>query len=105
MMLFYIRYGCSEGHEQLIIEAESFKKADEYAERAAQDIYYSYDCNYPSEEDYELYEEDDLTEDEISDMEYENMLNDIDWTIEPYDEKIEEHVETLKEQGGVPFEV
>ena len=33
------------------------------------------------------------------------MLNDIDWTVEPYDEKNEDHLDTWKEQGGVPFEV
>ena len=56
-MKFYVKYGCSECHETLIVEAESFERADEFAEGAAQDVYYSYDCNYPSEEDYDLYEE------------------------------------------------
>ena len=105
MSLFYIKYGCSECHEQLIVEADSFEKADEYAERAAQDVYYSYDCNYPSDEDYEKYEEDGMTEEEISYMEYHDMMNDIDWVVEPYDEKIEDHVEAMHEQGGIPYEV
>lgn len=99
-MLFYIKYGCSVSHEQLIIDADNFEKADEYAERAAQDVYYSYDCNYPSDEDYE-----DYTEDEISDMSYQDMMNDIDWTVEPYDEKNEDHVDALEEQDGLPFKV
>ena len=83
MSLFYIKYGCSVTHEQLIIEAET-------AERA---------------EDYDLFEEVGLTEEEVSDMEYQDMLNDIDWVVEPYDEKNEDHIEALKEQDGLPFEV
>lgn len=104
-MLFYIKYGCSIGHEQLIVDAESFDRADEYAEGAAQDCYYSYDCNYPSDEDYAHYEEEGLSEEEISENEYMDMLNDIDWLVEPYDESNEDHAEAMEEQGGVPFEV
>lgn len=104
-MLFYIKYGCSVSHEQLIVEADNFEKADEYAERAAQDVYYSYDCNYLSDEDYENFEEEGLTEEEISEQEYAGMLNDIDWSVEPYDEKIEEHIETMAEQDGIPYEI
>ena len=99
-MLFFIRYGCSISHENLIVEADNFDKADEYAERAAQDVYYSYDCNYSSDEDYESY-----SEEEISELEYQDMISDIDWEVEPYDEKNEEHKDTMHEQGGVPFEV
>lgn len=104
-MLFYIRYGCSINHESLIVNADDYDAADRYAEQSAQDIYYSYDCNYPSDEDYDCYEEDDLTEEEISEQEYMDMLNDIDWLVEPYDEKNEDHLDIWKEQGGVPFEV
>ena len=104
-MLFYINYGCSISHEQLIVEAETFEKTDEYAERAAQDVYYSYDCNYPCDEDYNFFEEEGLTEEEISEQEYQDMLNDISWTVEVYDEENEEHQDALKEQGGIPFEI
>lgn len=99
-MLFFIKYGCSVSHENLVIEADNFDKADEYAERAAQDIYYSYDCNYPCDEDYE-----DYTEEEISEMEYQDMLNDIYWYVENYDEENEDHIETFKEQNRKPYEV
>ena len=99
-MLYFMQYGCSISHERLIVEADNFEKAEEYAERAAQDVYYSYDYNYPSIEDYNGY-----TEDEISDMSYQDMLNDIDWSVESYNEKNEDHIETLKEQGGIPFEI
>ena len=105
MSLFYIKYGCSVNHEQLIIEAETFERAEEYAEGAAQDCYYSYDCNYSSDEDYAYYEEEGMTEDEISENEYMDMMSDIDWVVESYDESNENHIEAMKEQGGVPFEV
>ena len=104
-MLFYIEYGCSVSHERLIVDADNFEKANEYTERAAQDVYYSYDCNYLSDEDYENFEEEGLTEEEISEQEYMDMLNDIDWFVEPWDEKNENHMEALKEQDGKPFEV
>ena len=104
-MKFYVRYGCSECHETLIVEAESFERADEFAEGAAQDVYYSYDCNYPSEEEYIYYEEEGMTEEEIDESEYMDMMSDIDWVVESYDESNEDHVEAMKEQVGVPFEV
>jgi hypothetical protein len=104
-MKFYVKYGCSECHETLIVEAESFERADEFAEGAAQDVYYSYDCNYPSDEDYAYYEEEGMTEDEISEGEYMDMISGIDWVVEPYDESNEDHAEAMEEQGGVPFEV
>jgi hypothetical protein len=99
-MLFYIKYGCSISHESLIVNADDFDAADRYAEQSAQDVYYSYDCNYLSDEDYEEYDEE-----EVCDMEYQEMLSDIDWVVEPYDEKNEEHLDAMHEQGGVPFEV
>lgn len=105
MSLFYIKYGCSVSYERLIIEAETVVRAEEYAECAAQDCYYSYDCNYPSDEDYAYYEEEGMTEDEISEDEYMDIMGDIDWVVESYDESNEDHVEAMKEQSGVPFEV
>ena len=105
MSLFYIKYGCSISYERLIIEAETVERAEEYAEGAAQDCYYSYDCNYLSDEEYDYYEKERMNEDEISENEYMDMMNNIDWVVEHYDESNEDHVEAMKEQGGVPFEV
>ena len=105
MSLFYIKYGCSVNHEQLIVEAETLERAEEYAEGAAQDCYYSYDCNFLSDEEYIYYEEEGMTEEEIDESEYMDMMNDIDWVVEPYDEFNEDHIEAMKEQDGVPFEV
>lgn len=99
-MLFYIKYGCSINHEVLIVDAENFDQANEYAEGAAQDVYYSYDCNYFDEEDYENY-----NEDELSELEYQDMISDIDWSVESYDESNEEHRSILEEQGGEPYKV
>lgn len=104
-MKFYVKYGCSECHETLIVEAESFERADEFAEGAAQDVYYSYDCNYPSDEEYIYYEEEGMTEEEIDESEYMDMMNNIDWVVEPYDESNEDHIEAMEEQGGIPFEI
>lgn len=105
MSLFYIKYGCSVNHEQLIVEAETFERAEKYAESAAKDCYYSYDCNYPSDEEYIYYEEEGMTEEEIDENEYMDMMSDIDWVVEPYDESNEDHVEAMEEQGEIPFEV
>ena len=99
-MLFYTKYGCSICHESLIVNADDFETANRWAEQSAQDVYYSYDCNYLSDEDYEEYDEED-----ICDIEYQEMLSDIDWIVEPYDEKNEEHLDAMHEQGGVPFEI
>ena len=99
-MLFYIEYGCSVSHERLIVDAESYERADQYAEASAQDVYWSYDCNYLSDEDCENY-----SEEEINELEYQDMLYDLQWSVEPYDEKNEDHKEALHEQQGVPFEI
>lgn len=99
-MLFYTKYGCSVSHESLIVDADSYERADQWAEQSAQDVYYSYDCNYLCDEDYE-----DYTEDEVSELEYQDMLNDIDWVVEPYDEKNEEHVEAMNEQDNIPHKI
>lgn len=98
-MLFYIKYGCSICHETLVVEADNFERADFYAEQAAQECYWSYDCNYPCDEDYEGY-----GEEEMSEIMEEEMRNDIDWTVEPFDEKNEDHLDALRE-CGTPYEI
>ena len=99
-MLYYIEYGCSISHERLVVDADSCERADQYAEASAQDVYWSYDCNYMCDEDYE-----DYTEDEVNELEYQDMLHDIQWLVEPYDEKNEDHKDAMHEQNGVPFEI
>ena len=99
-MLFYVKYCCSICHENLVVKADSFERADEWAEQSAQEVYWSYDCNYPSDEDCENY-----TEEELGEIMQDDMTNDIDWTIEPFDENNEEHMEALHDCGGIPFEI
>jgi hypothetical protein len=99
-MLFYIEYGCSVSHERLIVDAENYERADQYAEASAQDVYWSYDYNYLNDEDCEGY-----SEEEASELEYQDMLYDIYWIVESYDDRNEDHKETMQEQGNLPFEV
>ena len=99
-MLYYIEYGCSISHERLVVDADSYERVDQYAEASAQDVYWSYDCNYMCDEDYE-----DCTEDEVNELEYQDMLHDIHWLVEPYDEKNENHKDAMHEQNGIPFEI
>jgi hypothetical protein len=99
-MLFYIEYGCSISNEHLVVDADNYDRADQYAEASAQDVYWSYDCNYMCDEDYE-----DCTEDEVSEIEYQDMLYDIHWLVEPYDETNENHKDAMHEQSGIPFEI
>ena len=99
-MLFYITYGCSISHEVLVIDAESVEEAENYAEGAAQESFYSYECKYLSDEDYP-----DCDEEELNELEYQEMLYDIDWTVVPFDKNNEEHIFVLEEQDNKPFSV
>lgn len=99
-MLYYIEYGCSISHERLVVDVDSYERVAQYAEASAQDVYWSYDCNYMCDEDYE-----DYTEDELNELEYQDMLYDIHWLVEPYDEKNEDHKDAMHEQNGIPFEI
>ena len=100
MSLFYIEYGCSICLEHLIVEAKDMGTANEYAYLEAQNVYYSYDSNYPDEEDCEG-----LDEDEIAEMMQQDMEQDIQYLAEPYDPENEDHIETMREQGGKPHEI
>ena len=100
MSLFYIEYGCSQCTEHLVVSAKDEASAEYYAYTAAQDCYYSYDCNYIDPDDYP-----DATEDEFAEIECEEMEMDIHHSAELFDESNEDHVETLKEQNNKPFEV
>lgn len=100
MSLFYIEYGCSICTEHLIVEAKSLGAAHEYAYQEAQDVYYSYDCNYPDAEDCE-----EMDEDEIAEMMQQDMEQDIQYFAEVYDPNNEDHVMTMHEQGNKPHEI
>lgn len=98
--LYYIEYGCSQCTERLIVSAKDESNANEYAYQSAQDLYFSYDCNFIDPEDYP-----EATEEELVEIEEQEMEMDIHYFVEDFDDSNEEHVDTLREQNGKPFEV
>ena len=100
MSLFYIEYGCSICTEHLIIEAKDLGAAHEFAYQEAQNVYYSYDSNYPDEEDCEG-----MDEDEIAEMMQQDMEQDIQYFAEIYDAENEDHAMTMREQDNKPHEI
>ena len=98
--LYYIEYGCSICTEHLIVGAKDMDAAYEYAYQEAQSIYYSYDYNYPDEEDCEG-----MDEDEIAEMMHQDMEQDIQYYAVEYDPEDEEHFMVMQDQGGVPHEI
>ena len=100
MSLFYIEYGCSICTEHLIVEAKDMGTANEYAYLEAQNVYYSYDSNYPDEEDCEG-----MDEDEIAEMMHQDMEQDIQYFAELYDPENEDHAMTMREQDNKPHQI
>ena len=100
MSLFYIEYGCSICTEHLIVEAKDEDAANEYAYLSAQEVYYSYDCNYPDVEDCEGMDEDDIAE-----MMQQDMEQDIQYFAKPYNPENEDHAMTMREQSNKPHEI
>ena len=100
MSLFYIEYGCSICTEHLIIEAKDMGTANEYAYLEAQNVYYSYDSNYPDEEACEG-----MDEDEIAEMMHQDMEQDIQYFAEIYDAENEDHAMTMREQDNKPHQI
>lgn len=100
MSLFYIEYGCSICTEHLIVLANSLEAANEFAYAEAQNVYYSYDCNYPDEEECEG-----MTEDEIAEMSHEDMEQDIQYLAVVYDPNNEDHMTTMRDQDNKPHEI
>ena len=100
MSLYYIEYGCSICTEHLIVEAKNEDTANEYAYLEAQNVYYSYDSNYPDEEDCEG-----MNEDEIAEMMQQDMEQDIQYFAEIYNPGNEDHAMTMREQGNRPHEI
>lgn len=98
--LYYIEYGCSICTEHFIVLAKSLEAANEYAYAEAQNVYYSYDCNYPDEEDCEG-----MSEDEIAEMAHEDMEQDIQYFAVEYDINNEDHVMTMHDQDNKPYEI
>jgi hypothetical protein len=98
--LYLIEYGCSICTEHLIVLAESKERANEFAYQEAQSVYWSYDCNYPSEEDCEG-----MSEEEIAELAEQDMEQDIQYFVELYDPNDEEHQAYMRDQGNKPYEI
>ena len=98
--LYLIEYGCSICSEHLIVLADSLEEANEYAYLEAQNVYYSYDCNYPDAEDCEGMDEDDIAE-----MMQEDMEQDIHYIAVEYNPEDEEHVMVMHDQNDKPYEI
>lgn len=98
--LYLIEYGCSICSEHLVILADSLEDANEYAYLEAQNVYYSYDSNYPDMEDCEGMDEDDIAE-----IMQEDMEQDIHYLAVEYNPEDEEHVTVMRDQNNEPFEV
>ena len=98
--LYLIEYGCSICSEHLVVLADSLEDANEYAYLEAQNIYYSYDSNYPDAEDCEGMDEDDIAE-----MMQENMEQDIHYLAVEYNPEDEEHVMVMHDQNDKPHEI
>lgn len=100
MSLYYIEYGCSICTDHLIVEAKDMDAAHEYAYLEAQNVYYSYDSNYPDEEDCEGMDEDDIAE-----MMQEDMEQDIHYLVVAYNPEDEEHAMVMHDQNNKPHEI
>ena len=100
MSLFYIEYGCSICTEHLIVEAKNKDSASEYAYQEAQNVYWSYDCNYPDVEDC-----DGMDEEEAAELMQQDMEQDLQYFAEPYDPENEDHIMTMREQNNIPHPI
>lgn len=98
--LYLIEYGCSICSEHLVVLADSLEDANEYACLEAQNVYYSYDSNYPDEKDCEGMDEDDIAE-----MMQEDMEQDIHYLAVIYNPEDEEHVMVMHDQNDKPHEI
>lgn len=98
--LYLIEYGCSICSERLVVLADSLEDANEYAYLEAQNVYYSYDYNYPDAKDYEGMDEDDIAE-----MMQEDMEQDIHYLAVIYNPDDEEHVMVMHDQNDKPHEI
>ena len=100
-MLYYITYGCSCESTSLIVEAKNEQDACDYAYLSAQESYSSYSYNDFDPIDYEEY----ATEEEMWDMFYEEMENDIHYSAERYNEHDEDHTMTYGDQNFEAFRI
>lgn len=98
--LYLIEYGCSICSEHLVVLADSQDEAVELAYQEAQNIYYSYDCNYPDMDECEGMDDDDIAE-----LVQQDMEQDIHYHAVIYNPEDEEHVMVMHDQNSKPYEI
>lgn len=98
--LYFIEYGCSCEKCALIVEADHEGVAINYAQQAAVDSFYSYDCNYIDPNEYPNASEEELEEIEQEMVEFEAFHS-----VVAFDLKNEDHKSALKEQNDKPYEI
>ena len=98
--LYLIEYGCSICSEHLVVLADSQDEANEYAYLEAQNVYYSYDCNYPDMDECEGMDDDDIAE-----LVQQDMEQDIHYFAVEYNPEDEEHVMVMHDQNDKPYEI
>lgn len=98
--LYLIEYGCSICSEHLVVLADSQDEAVEYAYLEAQNVYYSYDCNYPDMDECEGMDDDDIAE-----LMQQDMEQDIHYHAVIYNPEDEEHVMVMRDQNNKPYEI
>jgi hypothetical protein len=98
--LYLIEYGCSICSEHLVVLADSQDEAVEYAYLEAQNVYYSYDCNYPDMDECEGMDDDDIAE-----LVQQDMEQDIHYHAVIYNPEDEEHVIVMRDQNNKPYEI
>lgn len=90
-MLFYVEYGCDCERVEQVVEASSREHAEEWAQTAAFDSYWSFDIQ-PDPEEYESNEE--WTEACEEDCE-----NNVFWLVETYSSNNWGHIYARIENG------
>lgn len=97
---YFLEYGCSIHRDYLVVSAKDEFEVNRYGCVAAEEEYYSYNCNYLDREDYP-----DYTDEEFEEAQQEEMENDINWAWDEFDPTNEDHIATLREQDNKPFEI
>lgn len=74
--LYYVFYGCWYQHEELIVQAESLEKAEQWAYQQAVDLWESWNSDV-----YDSWEE-----------EIDARESEIEYSAEPYDSNKDDHI-------------
>ena len=93
-MLFYIEYGCPQSTESLILDADDFNQAYDFAITNAEELFNSYDQSalVGERDEYE-------SDNEYWDVYEDTMNNNIFYSAEEYDEDNDFHKATFDDYG------